>query len=159
MAGLPIRRATQGEVPAIAALYLEVANEVVAREVALRRVPTGIEVERRYRSRVEDPGRCVLVAVLDGSVIGFADAGLQQHEDRATYDRPGVYGYAEELIVTSAHRRRGVASALIRALEAWAKNAGARAIVLDTHVTNVEARSLYQALGYREMGVILLKEM
>jgi predicted GNAT family acetyltransferase len=31
--------------------------------------------------------------------------------------------------------------------------------VLDTHVTNAEARSLYQTLGYRELGVILLKEM
>jgi ribosomal protein S18 acetylase RimI-like enzyme len=101
----------------------------------------------------------VLVAVLDGSVIGFADAALRQHKDQGTYDRPGVYGYAEELIVTSAYRRRGVASALMRTLEAWAKNAGARAILLDTHVTNAEARSLYQALGYREMGVILLKEL
>jgi hypothetical protein len=55
----------------------------------------GTEVERRYRSRIEDPGRCLLVAVLDGSVIGFADAALQQHEDQGTYDRPGVYAYAE----------------------------------------------------------------
>ena len=90
---------------------------------------------------------------MNGSVIGFADAALQQHEDQGTYDRPGVYAYAEELIVTSAYRRRGVATALMRALERWAKTAGARAIVLDTHVTNAEARSLYHALGYREMGV------
>ena len=159
MAELPIRRATQSEVPAIAALYLEVAEEVVAREPALRHVPTSTEVERRYRSRIEDPGRSVLVAVMDGSVIGFADAGLQHHEDQGTYDRPGVYAYAEELIVTSAYRRRGAASALMQTLERWATKAGAQAILLDTHVTNAEARSLYQALGYREMGVILLKEM
>jgi len=140
-------------------LYLEVAEEVVAREPALRQVPPGPEVERRYRSRLEDSGRSVLVAVMDGSVIGFADAALEQHEDQGTYDRPGVYAYAEELIVTAAYRRRGVATALMRALERWAKSVGARAILLDTHVTNAEARSLYQALGYREMGVILLKEM
>jgi ribosomal protein S18 acetylase RimI-like enzyme len=159
VAELPIRRATQSEVPSIASLYLEVAEEVVAREPALRRVPTSTEVERRYGSRIADPGRCVFVAVMDGSVIGFADAGLQHHEDRGTYDRPGIYAYAEEVIVTSAYRRRGAASALMRALERWATNAGARAILLDTHVTNAQARSLYQALGYREMGVILLKEM
>jgi len=159
VAELAIRRAAHGEVPAIAALYLEVAEEVVAREAALRRVPAGADVEHRYRSRIEDPCRAVLLALMDGSVIGFADAGLQQHGDEGTYDRPGVFAYVEELIVTSACRRRGVASALMRALEGWAKDAGARTMVLDTHVTNAEVRSFYQALGYREMGVILLREM
>jgi ribosomal protein S18 acetylase RimI-like enzyme len=70
-----------------------------------------------------------------------------------------VDAYVEELSVTSAHRRRGVASTLMRALEAWAKDAGARAVLLDTHVTNTDARALYGALGYREIGVILLKEI
>jgi ribosomal protein S18 acetylase RimI-like enzyme len=53
----------------------------------------------------------------------------------------------------------GVASDLMRTLEAWAKDAGARAVLLDTHLTNADARSLYGALGYREVGVILLKEI
>ena len=158
MAELAVRRATQSEAPAIAALYMEVAEQVVTREAALRHVPTGAEVERRYRSRVEDLGRCLLVALMDGEVIGFGDAALQRHDDLGTYDKPGVSAYVEELIVTVAYRRRGVASALMRAVEEWAKSAGARAIVLDTHVANEQARSLYRALGYREMGVILLKE-
>ena len=60
----------------------------------------------------------VLVAVADGLVIGFVDASLQRYEDQVTYGLPAVDAYVEELIVTSAHRRRGVASTLIRALEA-----------------------------------------
>jgi GNAT superfamily N-acetyltransferase len=157
--GLAIRRAKSADLPAIADLYLEVAEEVVAREPSLRHVPDGAGVERRYRSRIGDPDRAVLVAVADGLVVAFIDAALQRHEDQATYHLSGVDAYVEELIVTSAHRRRGVASALIRSLETWAKNAGARAVELDTHVANAEARSLYGALGYREFGVILLKEI
>jgi ribosomal protein S18 acetylase RimI-like enzyme len=75
-------------------------------------------VERRYGSRIGDPDRAVLVAVADGLVIGFVDASLQRYEDQVTYGLPAVDAYVEELIVTSAHRRRGVASTLIRALEA-----------------------------------------
>jgi len=57
-------------------LYLQVAEEVVAREPALRHVPSSTDVERRYRSRIADLGRSGFVAVMDGSVIGSADAGL-----------------------------------------------------------------------------------
>lgn len=154
-----VRRAKSDDIPAIADLYLEVAEEVVAREPTLRHMPADAGVQRRYRPRIEDPERAVLVAVADGSVIGFVDAALQRHEDEATYHLPGVHAYVEELTVTAAHRRRGVASTLMQVLETWAKDAGARTILLDTHVTNADARALYGALGYREVGVMLLKEI
>jgi ribosomal protein S18 acetylase RimI-like enzyme len=32
-------------------------------------------------------------------------------------------------------------------------------MTLDTHVTNEAARGLYRSLGYREMGVILAKDL
>jgi hypothetical protein len=32
-------------------------------------------------------------------------------------------------------------------------------IWLDTHLTNVPARGLYGAIGYREVGVELVKEL
>jgi GNAT superfamily N-acetyltransferase len=156
---LAIRRAKSDDLPAITDLYLEVAEEVVAREPSMRHVPDGAGVERRYGSRIGDPDRAVLVAIVDGSVTAFIDAALQRHEVEAIYHLPGVDVFIEELIVTSAHRRRGVASALVRSLETWAKDVGARSVELDTHVTNAAARSLYGALGYREFGVILVKEI
>jgi hypothetical protein len=69
---------------------------------------------------------------------------------------PGVDAYIEELIVTSAHRRRSVIHA-----HGGRRGVGERmrALVLsllDTHVTNTDAR-LYGALGYREIGAIFLK--
>jgi len=72
---------------------------------------------------------------------------------------PRVDAYVEELIVTRSQRRRGVARALMEAVEAWAREAGARIVTLDTHVTNATTRALYDALGYREVGVILLREL
>jgi len=50
-------------------------------------------------------------------------------------------------------------TALIRAIEAWGRNAEARMIWLDTHLTNAAARGLYGAIGYREVGVELVKEL
>jgi hypothetical protein len=39
-----------------------------------------------------------------------------------------------------------------------AKDTGARTVLLDTHVTNAEARAL-GGLGYREIGLMILKEI
>jgi ribosomal protein S18 acetylase RimI-like enzyme len=154
-----VRSARAQDVPAIAGLYLEVAEEVVGREPSFRHVPDAASVESRYLSRIEEADRAVLVALADGAVVGFVDAALQRHEDQGTHHAPGLDAYVEELVVTARHRRRGVATALIRAVEARAREAGARMVWLDTHLRNEGARALYGTIGYREVGVILLREL
>ena len=156
---LDVRRAFESDIPAIAALYLEDAGEVVDREPTLRHVQDRSAVERRYAVRVHDPERAVLVAVHDDAVVGFADAVLNRHDDRSTYYALGVDAYVEELIVTAHHRRGGIGTKLMVAVEAWAEASGARLVTLDTHVTNHAARALYGKGGYRDIGVILVKEL
>ena len=157
--GLTVRAAEPADVGTIAGLYLEVAAEVVAREPILRHVPNASEVQRRCQSRIAEVDREVLVAVSGNAVVGFVDASLQRHEGGGTYHRTGIDVYVEELIVTASQRRRGVGTALMRAIEAWGRNAEARMIWLDTHLTNVPARGLYGAIGYREVGMELVKEL
>ncbi len=50
-------------------------------------------------------------------------------------------------------RRRGVGAALLRAIEAEARNAGRTLLVLDT-VTGSDAERLYSGLGWQRCGVI-----
>jgi GNAT superfamily N-acetyltransferase len=123
------------------------------------RPPDADEVEHRYQSRIAEVDRAVLVAVNGATVVGFADESLQRHEGGGTYHRPGIDVYVEELIVTASQRRRGVATALMQAIETWGRNAQARMIWLDTHLANDGARALYGAIGYREIGVELMKEL
>jgi ribosomal protein S18 acetylase RimI-like enzyme len=156
---LTVRAAEHDDLRTIAGLYLEVAADVVAREPSFRHVPDAREVERRFQSRIAEPDRAVLVAVSGNTVVGFVDASLQRHEGGATYHRTGIDVYVEELIVTAAQRRRGVGTALMRAIETWGRNAEARMISLDTHLTNAAARGMYGAIGYREVGVELVKEL
>jgi GNAT superfamily N-acetyltransferase len=157
--GLTVRGADPDDVQDIADLYLEVALEVVAREPSLRHVPSQDDVERRYHSRITDAERTVLVAVSDGAVIGFVDASLERHEDPGTYFRRGTFVVVEELIVTARGRRRGVGTALMRAIETWGRAADARMVWLETHVTNEAARQLYGGIGYREATVGLVKDL
>jgi ribosomal protein S18 acetylase RimI-like enzyme len=157
--GLTVRAAEPDDAGTIAGLYLEVATEVVAPEPSFRHVPDAGEVERRYQLRIAEVDRAVLVTMSGNAIVGFVDASLQHHEGGGTYHRPGIDVYVEELIVTASERRRGVGTALMRAIEAWGRDAEARMIWLDTHLTNAAARGLYGAIGYREVGVELVKEL
>lgn len=54
--------------------------------------------------------------------------------------------------VVEAFRRTGIARRLMARLENWAKQNGARQILLEMRVGNLEAKPLYQSLGYTEIS-------
>ena len=52
----------------------------------------------------------------------------------------------------SDRRRRGIATALIRAAEDWARGRGYVEVRLDVFEFNAGARSLYERLGYATLS-------
>jgi ribosomal protein S18 acetylase RimI-like enzyme len=154
-----VRRAAIDDAAAIADLYTEVADEVVKREPTVRHAPDRGAVQRRYEARLQESDRGFFVAVVDSAVIGFVDAGLSPNTDDATYLAPGLDVYVEELVVTESLRNLGIGKSLMAAVEGWANEAGARMVTLGTHVTNSAARGFYASIGYREIGVMLAKNL
>jgi ribosomal protein S18 acetylase RimI-like enzyme len=63
------------------------------------------------------------------------------------------------LYVRSAHRRQGIATALIQIAETWAKNRGDRQIGLQVFANNPGAIGLYQGLGYGVEAYAMLKRL
>jgi ribosomal protein S18 acetylase RimI-like enzyme len=63
------------------------------------------------------------------------------------------------LYVRSAHRRRGIAKALVQVAETWAKERGDRQIGLQVFADNQPAVGLYQALGYQIEAYAMLKRL
>jgi ribosomal protein S18 acetylase RimI-like enzyme len=55
----------------------------------------------------------------------------------------------EDLFVAPEARRQGVAAALMRHAEAFARRTGAERLTLATAHDNLNAQALYQLLGYR----------
>jgi len=77
----------------------------------------------------------LLVAELDAEVLGFAG-------------RDG--GFVDSLHVSARGRRRGIARALMQALEDAMRAEGLSAASLETDTFNTGSQALYLALGYRE---------
>jgi aminoglycoside 3-N-acetyltransferase I len=86
-----------------------------------------------------------LVARDESEVIG----GLAAYELRKfEQERSEIYIY--DLAVAAAHRRRGVATALIRALQRIASECGAHVIFVQADRPDAPAIALYSKLGLRE---------
>lgn len=92
-----------------------------------------------------DPAReTVLVAVMDGAVVGYIHAevySLLYFEDMVNY---------LGLAVDGRYRRRGVGTELVRAAEKWAASKGIGHIRLNSGSSRTEAHEFYRRLGYED---------
>lgn len=108
------------------------------------------EAEAYWRgviAALDTPYRLLLVAVEDDQIVGAVQLAMES--------RPNGSHRAEvtRLLVHSAHRRRGVGMALMRALEDAARIAGRTTLVLDT-LQGDAGEQLYRRLGYLIAGII-----
>jgi GNAT superfamily N-acetyltransferase len=91
--------------------------------------------------------RLVVVAEVDGAVVGTVQVILQQPENQ-----PHRADVAKMLVHRGA-RRRGVGAALLAAAEQAARAAGKTLLVLDT-VTGSDGYRLYARQGWQRVGEI-----
>ncbi|HEY9761703.1 MAG TPA: GNAT family N-acetyltransferase [Trichocoleus sp.] len=69
------------------------------------------------------------------------------------------HAYVLLLFVDPEHRRRGLASALLKQGEQWAIQRGDRQLALQVLSTNQPALQLYQKLGYLPASVLMTKSL
>ena len=127
-----IRLATAADIP-----------DLIALERASPEAPHWPETE--YRGRLspseEEMQRCLLVAIVDGRVVGFAAA-------RAVGDEAEL----ESIAVDQAVRRQGIGRALAVEVLAWSRQAGARTVLLEVRAASEGAQRLYREVGFATAG-------
>jgi putative acetyltransferase len=141
-----VRAAEPGDVRALVDLAAAVSAEPEAwllSEDGWRSVAD----ERRYlRAIRRSPAAVVLLAEHDGAVVGRLSAARDTHPASAHVADVG-------LLVAASHRRRGVATELMRACEEWARGAQIRKLELHVFPHNAPAIALYERLGYEREGL------
>jgi aminoglycoside 6'-N-acetyltransferase I len=83
----------------------------------------------------------LIVAIADGVVIGMITAVDYVHPDKA------AQLWINEVGVSAAHRRRGVARELLKAMLRLGTDLGCTEAWLGTEHDNVAARALYETAG------------
>ena len=88
--------------------------------------------------------RIVYVALEADAVVGFVAGHLTQ--------RYGCDGELEWINVAAEHRKRGLASELLRCLTRWFAEQNALRVCVDVEPTNTAARSFYMRYGASELN-------
>jgi ribosomal protein S18 acetylase RimI-like enzyme len=91
------------------------------------------------------PHSAILVCELSP---GGERAGYVFATTRHDYFTRAAHAHVEVLAVEAGAERRGVARALMDAIEEWARRRGYRWVTLNVFDRNARARALYDGLGY-----------
>ena len=92
---------------------------------------------RVLRQKLHHDRDLLLVAIDDGHVIGTVMGGYDGHR-----------GWLYSVAVDPNHRRRGIATALVQAMERLLAERGCPKINLQVFPSNAQAVAFYRALGF-----------
>jgi ribosomal protein S18 acetylase RimI-like enzyme len=143
MSTLTTRRATLDDLDALAPLF-----------DAYRRFyeqPGDVALASAYlHARLERGESVILVAEGDGALLGFC----QLYPTWCSVAAAPIF-VLYDLFVDDGVRRGGVGRALMRAAQAFGREAGAVRLDLSTARTNARAQALYESLGWQRDDVYL----
>ena len=101
---------------------------------------------------METEGRVVLVAELDGVVVGCLSTSVMR-----VLHRPAPVGRIAMMVVDEALRSRGIGAELVHAAEEALAAQGCYMIEVTSHVRRTDAHRFYERLGYERTSVRLAK--
>ncbi len=143
MAAPSVREAAPGDLDALAALYEQLSGPLSEPVPDPR--PDALEVLERI---IADPARSLLVAELDGEVVGTVDVVIAPNLTH--YAQP--WALVENVVVDERARRCGAGSALmLRAIE-LAREAGCYKVNLISGNDRDAAHAFYRSLGFEAIG-------
>ena len=92
-------------------------------------------------------GKDILISVDDGKVNGYAALSVCNTEKGAGEILPFIFVEVNELCVAEAAQGRGIGTALLDAVKAYAKEKGAKFVELGVNAQNTSAQEFYKANG------------
>lgn len=136
MSEVRIRQAVSGDSTALSRLIGQLGYDASEGEVA----------ERLAQMQVD--GRPVLVAELDGTIVGCLSTSVMR-----VLHRPRPVGRISMMVVDEALRGRGIGKALVRAAERALVSGGCGLVEVTSNLARGEAHRFYEKLGYERTSV------
>lgn len=152
VAGLSVRRADRGDIPALAELDMELPRHHGSSPTFSPGVLSTLEENvAEWEEGIADPGLATFVAESDGRVVGSAiGCALERSGTHLSLTRPDNAGFLGFAAVLPHARGKGAGRALGEAVINWAVDSGFDCVVADWRVTNLLASRAWPALGFTE---------
>lgn len=126
--------------------HLEEVSKLFDRYRVFYQQSSDIASARKFlQARFQKQDSTIFIACDREHIIGFT----QLYPSFSSVSMQPIW-ILNDLFVEEADRRRGVAHALMKSAENFARETGAIRLTLSTQVTNTVAQSLYESLGYKK---------
>lgn len=152
-----IRKATEKDIAAVAAIYSEIHTEEEAGRTTIGWIRSIYPTEETAARSVANDELFVLED--DGVVV--ASARINQIQDSMYADGDWEYPADDSqvmvlhtLTVSPTQARKGYGRRFVEFYESYAKEKGCPYLRMDTNERNVTARAMYKKLGYKEIGIV-----
>ncbi len=96
---------------------------------------------------IENDGKDIIVSENDGIIDGYAAISVCDTSKGAGEILPFVFVEVNELCVAGNAHRKGIGTALLDAVKAYAKEKGAKFVELGVNAQNTSAQEFYKANG------------
>jgi GNAT superfamily N-acetyltransferase len=103
------------------------------------------DVAERISRILSRPGDLLVVAEVDGHVVGWAHGAVWDHIETGAFVRIGG------LVVDDRHRRHGIGRALMAEIEEWARRQGCPTVRLWSSAARTASHEFYERLGYKNI--------
>ena len=140
-----VREAKEEDLAALEALVGELL-EAVGKEEGLDREGAA----EKCRLLVRDPRSYVLVAQVEGEIVGFIN-----FTTRSTILHAKGSGLIDELVVSRDHRGGGIGGTLIEAAIAKCRELGCGEVEVSTERSNLKGREFYKKHGFDEEALLM----
>lgn len=152
-----IRKATEADIPAVAAIYDKLHTEEENGRAIIGWIRGVYPTEETARMALDRDD--LFVQEEGGHIVGAAIINQTQVDAYCG----GQWTVAAEenevmvlhtLVIDPEAARRGYGKRFVAFYEDYAREKGCKVLRMDTNCRNVRARAMYQALGYREAGIV-----
>jgi len=149
-----VRPATRADVDAVMDLWRELSRHQEPWRVFAPRSEMEADVRRSYERALTDPGSLVLVAEVEGRIVGTAFG--HPVVPSSVSDEPAIE--LAGVVVSAGERKAGVGRALVDGIARFARDQGIGRIVIKTFARNEGALEFWRRLGFEPRMVQMMGE-
>ncbi len=152
-----IRPATRRDIPAIVALWEELMDFHRARDPFFTRSHNGSDIFARFvAENIRNDAACVLVATVDGKIVGYCQGILDRHPPALA---ESDFGQILDFGVTAEYRRAGIGAQMFETLCAWFHREGIRRIEVRHSTYNEIGARFWPKMGFKPYLQTLFMEL
>ncbi len=152
-----IRPATRRDIPAIVGLWEELMDFHQALDPFFTRSVQGSNIFARFiEENIRNDAACVLVAVVDGKIVGYCQGILDRHPPALA---ESDFGQIFDFGVTADYRRAGIGEQMFQTLYGWFRREGIRRIEVRHSTFNEIASRFWPKMGFQPYLQTLFLEL